>query len=268
MSTAHVVSKGTAAVQGDLWSERARDWAEIQEPACRALFEQGLARAGVGPGVSHLDVGCGAGLAAQFSARRGAQVSGLDAAEALLDIARQRTPGAVFRVGEMEELPFADAAFDVVTGFNAFQYAASPKRSLEEARRVARAGARLVIATWGEPAQCEASVYLRALASVLPPPPAGAPGPFALSERGALEALASQAGFTPVALEDVACIWTYADLETALRGLLSAGPAVRAIRTAGESKVRDVVSAAIAAFRDSSGAYRLENNFRYLLARA
>ena len=42
---------------------------------------------------------------------------------AFIAIARQRLPGRDFRVSEMEALPHADASFDVVTGFNAFQYA-------------------------------------------------------------------------------------------------------------------------------------------------
>ena len=35
-------------------------------------------------------------------------------------------PGARIVVGEMESLPFDDGEFDVVTSFNAFQYAARP----------------------------------------------------------------------------------------------------------------------------------------------
>ena len=59
-------------------------------------------------------------------------MSGLDAAEALLDVARKRTPSGDFRQGEMEELPFADGTFDVVTGFNSFQYAADPVNALRQ----------------------------------------------------------------------------------------------------------------------------------------
>jgi len=57
---------------------------------------------------------------------------GLDAAEALLDVARKRTPSGDFRQGEMEELPFADGTFDVVTGFNSLQYAADPVNALRQ----------------------------------------------------------------------------------------------------------------------------------------
>ena len=104
------------------------------------------------------------------------------------------------------------------------------------------------------------------LASRLPPPPPGAPGPFALSQEGALAALVKDAALTPTAERDVDSDWEYPDLETALRGMLSAGVAVRAIRHSGEPAVRDVVASAIAPFRTAAGSYRLRNKSRYLPA--
>lgn len=44
-----------------------------------------------------------------------------------------------------EALPFPDQVFDVVTGFNVFQYAANPEAALGEARRVARPGALVAV---------------------------------------------------------------------------------------------------------------------------
>jgi SAM-dependent methyltransferase len=69
---------------------------------------------------------------------RGAKVSDTDAAEALLEIARRRTPEGDFRCGDMEELPFAAQSFEAVTGFNSLQYAGNPAVALREARRVSR----------------------------------------------------------------------------------------------------------------------------------
>jgi SAM-dependent methyltransferase len=259
---------GTSAVQGQLWGGRARDWAEVQESTVASLFESVLDRIGAGPGRRVLDIGCGAGLFCQMAARRGAQVAGLDASEAMIQIARERTPGGDFRVGEMEELPFGDHEFDAVTGFNSFQYAASPVNALRKARRVARSGATVIIAVWGQAADLQALPYLAALGSLLPPPPPGTPGPLALSQDGALEALASQAGLTPRQLEEVDTLWSYADEAMARRGLLSAGPAVRAIQLAGEPAVWEAVARAIAPLRTPSGGYVMRNKFRYLVAQA
>jgi hypothetical protein len=60
-------------------------------------------------------------MAALLASDRGAQVSGIDAAESLLTVARERVAAADFRLGDLQDLPFADGCFDVVTGFNSFQ---------------------------------------------------------------------------------------------------------------------------------------------------
>jgi len=259
---------GSASIQRELWGARATDWAEVQEGTVLPLYEEVLAKTGAGRETSLLDIGCGSGMFCQMSAARGAEVSGIDATPALIDIAKSRIPDGDFLTGEMEALPYAESTFHVVCGFNSFQYAANPVNALREARRVARKDAVVVMAVWGKASDCQAAVYLAAVGKLLPPPPLGAPGPFALSEDGALEALARQAGLTPIEVNDTDCPWVYKDLDMALRGLLSAGPAVKAMQTSGESRVRDAVATALEPFKTASGGYRLENKFRYLITRA
>jgi SAM-dependent methyltransferase len=259
---------GNAVAQGQLWGSRARDWAEIQEGQVLPLFEAALDRIGAGPGRRVLDVGCGAGRFCQMAAQRGAEVAGLDASEAMIEIARERAPDGDFRIGEMEELPFGDNEFDAVTGFNSFQYAASPVKALREARRVVRSGGAVLIAVWGQAADLQALPYLAAVGSLLPAPPPGTPGPLALSEPGALEALAEQAGLKPGQLEEVETLWTYADEAEARRGFLSSGPAIRAIELAGEQAVWAAVSQAIAPLRTPSGGCMMRNKFRFLVGQA
>ena len=79
--------------------------------------------------------------------------------------------------------------------------------------------------------------------------------------------LAREAGFTPLENTVVECTWRYADLDTALRGLLAAGPAVGAMRYSGEEPVRQAVTTAIAPFRTLRRGYQIENRFRFLVAR-
>jgi SAM-dependent methyltransferase len=266
--TATDTTSGTAGVQGQLWGARARDWAEIQEPAHGELYPAVLDAAGVGEGTRVLDVGCGSGVAVQFATGRGARCCGFDASEGMIELARERVPSAEFLVGEIEALPYDDSSFDVVTGFNSFQYAADPVHALVEAKRVVRAGGTIAIVTWGLPEQCEAAPYVKILGSFLPPPPPGAPGPFALSTPGALEELAGKAGLEPIRADDVLTTWRYPDRDIAVRALLSAGPAVRAIGAAGEADVADAVAEFLAAFRTADGGYAIENTWRYLITKA
>jgi SAM-dependent methyltransferase len=175
----------------------------------RPVYEAVLERAGVKSSTRYLDVGCGAGMAAQIAAARGAQVSGIDAAEALLQIARWRTPGGNFRQSDLEELPFDDHSFDVVTGFNSFQYAGNPAVALGEAQRVTKPGGTVGIVTWGNPDGMEAASLVAAVRPLMPPPPPGAPGPFALSDESALRKFASDAGLKPVEVFDVDSPFVY-----------------------------------------------------------
>jgi SAM-dependent methyltransferase len=259
---------GSAAMQGDLWSVRASDYAEVQEPTFLPLYESVVARSEVAGASAVLDVGCGPGLAVQTLAKKIGRVAGVDATAPFIAIARKRVPQGDFRVAEMQELPHADGSFDVVTGFNAFQYAAKPVNALREARRVAKRGGVLVIAVWGLPEECQAAGHLKALGALMPPPPPGAPGPFALSDEAKLRAFAAEAGVAPLTVIDVSCPWIYPNLETALKGMLSAGPAERAIRASSMQQASDAIAGAIAPYRTASGAYHLNNVFRYLIARA
>jgi SAM-dependent methyltransferase len=237
------------------------------EGTVRPVFEAVLERTRVGPGTRYLDAGCGSGMAAQMAAARGAQVSGIDAAEAMLTIARSRVPAGDFRQGDLEDLPFADASFDVVTGFNSLQYAGNPVAALREAGRVAKRDGFVVIMTFGDPEGMGAAVLVTALKPLLPPAPPNAPGPFALSNETALRRFATDAGLKPVEVFDVDSPWIYADQAAALRGLTSTGNAIRAMEHVGEDAVTATYVKAIAPFRQEDGSVRASAWFRCLLAR-
>ena len=256
----------TAQANGPLWGARSHDWANIQEGTVRPVYRTVLERTGVGPSTNYLDVGCGAGMAVSMAAELGAMISGIDASDPLLEIARTRTKNADFRNGDLEELPYGDATFDVVTGFNSFQYAGNPALALGQARRVTKPGGTVVIVTWGTPEGMEAASLVAVLKPFLPPPPPGAPGPFALSDESTLREFASSAGLTPTAVFDVDDPWTYPDLDTAVRGMCSAGVAVKAMEHSGEEAVTSAYAAAFAPFLQSDGTVRVGASFRCLIA--
>lgn len=254
-------------VNGEYWGARANDWAEIQEKQFRSSYEVVLNRTDAGPTTRFLDTGCGAGLAAAMAAEHGASVWGIDASSAFLSIARTRVPDGDFRVSDLEALPFEDAAFDVVAGFNSFQYAGNPVEALAEARRVVKRDGVVAIVTWGMPQGMEAATLVTALKPLLPPPPPGAPGPFALSDEETLKSFALHAGLTPIALLDGDNPWVYPDELTAIRGLGSSGVAARAIETSGTEAVNAAHASAIAPFMQSDGSYRINASYRCLITR-
>lgn len=255
----------TASMQGQVWGARARDWVDIQEPMARPLYEAVLASLDLPAGASLLDAGCGGGLFCALAAGKGCKVTGVDAAPRLIEFAQQRVPGRMFLQCDLEDLPFGGTHFDVVLAFNSLQYTLSPLKAFGELHRVLKPGGRLAVACWAPPEQCEGAGCLKALAALLPPQPANAPGAFALSVPEAVADLAARAGFTPVTELTSETIWDYPDEATALRGLLSAGPAVRAVRHAGEPAAVAAVKQAIAPYKHANGRYRLRNTFRCVI---
>ena len=255
---------GSAGTQGALWGARARDWAELQEPAWRGVFETALDHAGLRPGARLLDIGCGAGGALVAARRRGAEVAGLDASEALAAIARERLPGARIEVGEMEELPFEDGAFDLVTGINAFQFAADPGHALAEAARVCRPGGAVFMLVWGPRADCELlSVTLPGVFALLPPAPPGPPPP-AWAEPGVIEERMRSAGLRPAADGSFDAELAFPNAALAERAVASA--LARAIAHAGEAKVLATIRATLPRVTRPDGTVAWRNRFRWVRA--
>jgi ubiquinone/menaquinone biosynthesis C-methylase UbiE len=203
-----------------------------------------------------------------MAADLGAEVFGFDASESLLEVARKSLPNADLRAGDMESLPYDDDYFDLVTGFNSFFYAANMVAALREAGRVAKPGVPVVVLVWGRPERCNLDALKRALASLLPPPDPGAPPPAKLWEEGVLEGMVSEAGLTPESRFAMSSVFQYPDAETMVQKTLAPGVVVEAVRHAGEAAVRAAIIDALTPYRTQDGAYRFENEWHYVIARA
>jgi SAM-dependent methyltransferase len=228
------------------------------------LWAAMLDAAAVGPGIHVLDAGCGAGGASVLAAHRGAQVNGLDAAEALLAIARARVADGDFRVGDLEDLPYADGTFDAVIAADVLPYVADPATVLCELRRVCMPGGRVVIAIWGAPEECDQRAIVTAVRALLPRPLDAEP--FALSAPGVLDALIAQAGLTAFCGGTVACPSEYPDGETFWQAQSSTGLLQATLRLVGAAPLKAGLLRAVAPYQTSAGGVRLENRFRYVTA--
>ena len=125
---------------------------------------------------------------------------------------------------------------------------------------------KLVTMIWGNKEDCEAATYLKAVGSLLPPPPPGAGGPFALSENNKPEKMLQDLGFAIIDTKDVVSVWDYPDSETALRGLLSAGPAAKAIDNSGYDKAYATVKEAMAPYLQANGHVVYKNKWRVVIS--
>ncbi len=249
---------GSAVAQGRLWGRAAHDWAELQEPIALPLWQAMLDAAMVGPGARVLDAGCGAGGASVLAARRGAQVNGLDAADALVAIARLRVPDGDFRVGDLESLPYADETFDTVLVADVLSYVADPGAALHEPCRVCAPAGRVVVAVWdvsgGSTYQIVTVVY-----DLLPVPLDRQPS--TVITPGVLEVLGTMAGLTLIDEGRVSCPLEYPDQETAWQAQVSTGSLQAVLLVIGAVRLKAAVLSAIAPYAIGSGRVRLENSY-------
>jgi SAM-dependent methyltransferase len=215
-----------------------------------------------------LDIGCGAGTFLRLVAERGGRPAGLDASDALVAFARERLPDADLRVGEMEDLPWEDASFDLVTGFNSFFFADDMVAALREAGRVAKPGAPVVIQVWGAHERCDLEAMKQVARPFLPPRPADAPPDPDLSAPGALRGLASTAKLTPDEEFDVMWTLEYPDSATLERSLVAVAGLAEIVGPEREPELKRAISDGLARFRRPDGSYALSNEFHFLIARA
>ena len=256
---------GSAPVQATLWGRDARTWSTEMEPQMGPLYDATLDALAPLAGLRLLDAGCGAGLALRKAADRGAAVAGLDATPALLEVAAGRVQGADLRVGDIDALPYEDRAFDVVTAFNAIQYAVDPAQAVRELAWVCRPGGRVAIGVWGDPERCETEALFARLRSLAPPPP-GTPAPLACSAPGVVEELLEKAGLRVVDGGETSCPFVFRDLDHAWTAHTSAGPPQKVIDMAGPDATRAVLDTVLEADRKPDGALRQDNVFRYVIA--
>ena len=256
---------GSAERWGPLWGARAADWAANEEQQL-PTYEAGIRALGIRAGERVLDIGCGSGVFLQLAAEHGAHVSGIDASSALLEIARTRVPAAELHLGDMQLLPFEDGTFDVVTGFTSFFFAEDRVEALRDAGRVAKPAGRVLIQVWGRPEACALEAMKVVTRPFLPPPPPGAPPAPSLWLPGVLEELASGAGLVPQRAFDISWAFEYPNEDALLRGLLSAAGLATLVPPGREAEVREALVAALAPYRTAEGGYRLENDWRFLVA--
>jgi SAM-dependent methyltransferase len=142
-----------------------------------AVAGEFVGRMAIPPGAHALDVACGTGNVAIPLARRGAAVTGVDIATNLLEQARERAAtenlSIEFDEGDAEQMPYADASFDVVATMFGAMFAPRPEVVASELARVLKPGGLLAMANWN-PAGFTGKMF-KVGSGHVPPPPGVAP---------------------------------------------------------------------------------------------
>lgn len=250
---------------GVAWSARARDWAYLMEPLFAPVYARLAAAAQLGPESRVLDMGCGGGLALRTYHEAGAQVAGVDAAEGLLSIARERTPTADLRHASITDIPWDDSSFDVVTGVNAFVYA--DDGALAEAHRVLRPDGILGIGYWRDPVDFEWPFRELGAALEAHVSEDETRTPMRMADPGAAEELLASAGFTAVDSGEVNSVSEFPDAEIAYRALASTGMMYPVTQAGEESGLRARSMKILHAEEQAGFGIRMTAGFGWLIAR-
>jgi hypothetical protein len=149
----------------DGWSELAEQWSELWAASAAPAHEVLIAASGIRRSSRVLDVGCGSGEFLRTLTDRGAVATGVDPARGMVELARTVAPLADIRVAEAENLPFADASFEVVTAVNALQFADDTVDALAEFARVLAPGGYVAVANWAEGARNDLDAIEAAVAA-------------------------------------------------------------------------------------------------------
>jgi demethylmenaquinone methyltransferase/2-methoxy-6-polyprenyl-1,4-benzoquinol methylase len=155
--------KQRAAKVSDLFAGIARRYDllnDLQSFGMHRLWKRRVVTlADVKAGDRALDLCCGTGDIAFALAARGAEVTGLDFSEKMLDVARTRlerskvkSGNVSFIQGDAEQLPFPDNSFDAVTMGYGLRNLTSWEAGLREMMRVVKPGGRIVVLEFGKPA--------------------------------------------------------------------------------------------------------------------
>jgi SAM-dependent methyltransferase len=149
--------------------------AQLTTPAAARLVRF----AGVKAGQNVLEVGCGTGVVSITAARAGAKVTGSDLTPELLAQAKQNSAIAGFDIdwheADVENLPFADARYDVVLSQFGHMFAPRPEVAIAQMLRVLKPGGTIAFSTW--PADHYIGRMFSLTARYMPPPPGVAPPP-------------------------------------------------------------------------------------------
>jgi len=188
------------------------EWSEFNDRADRHISERLVKLAGVRSGSRVLDVAAGYGEPALTAARKAGpegRVVATDISAEMLAFGRERAAAAglgnvEFMESDASSLDFPHESFDAAVSRWGIIFEPDAEAAAGRIRGLLKPGARMAIASWGEPHEVPfLSIPMRTTMKRLkvPPPPAGTPGPLSRPSPEAIGGLLEGGGFSHVAVE-------------------------------------------------------------------
>ena len=153
--------------------------------------------AGIAPGQRVLDIGAGSGNVAIPAAQLGADVTASDLSPDLLATGEAQAAAAgvslTWEEADAENLPYADASFDVAVSCVGIMFAPHHQAAADELVRVVRPGGTIGLINW-TPAGFIGQMFAVMKPYAPPPPPGASPPPLWGDEAHVAELLGGRVG--------------------------------------------------------------------------
>jgi SAM-dependent methyltransferase len=254
--------------QWDYWTAEGEHW--VREADRYDAMNSGfgaamLDAADLQPGERVLDVGCGNGATTISAAQRVAPtgtVVGIDLAQAMLSLARQRADQAScdnveFLEADAQVHPFEAGGFDAVISRFGTMFFEDPEAAFTNLRRALRPGGRLAMVCWQDVLHSEWIIVPGGAAAEhvgIPDfGPPGSPGPFALADHERLRGILEVGAFRDIAIQEITKPMRIGDDADDAIGFITSLELVRNDLFAG--KPEDKIQAAVDAAREALRAY-------------
>jgi SAM-dependent methyltransferase len=268
---------GFRAAQHRNWDTAAvgwMEWSAFSHPADRHISERLVELAGVRPGSRVLDVAAGYGEPALTAARRAGRegrVVATDISAEMLVFARERAAAAgldnvEFVQADASSLDFPEASFDAAVSRWGIIFEPDAEAAAARVRGFLAPGARMAIASWGEPDQVPfLSLPMKTTRERfgLASPPPGTPGPLSRPTPEDIGGLLEGGGFSDVAVERAEVVYAFDSPEHFTAYVRAIAAPIRALieQHAGDAQEAawDAITQAAAAAGSGSGRLRLAN---------
>lgn len=259
-------AKGFKAFEAEGWSAQAGTYGGLTGAITSRLAESLLDAADVRADGRVLDVATGPGYVAERAVARGASVVGIDIAEGMLTLARQRVGGVELLRADAEQLPFDDACFDSVLGGFVVNHLPDPPRALAEAARVLVSGGQAAFSVWDRPERMRVIGVVKDAIEIAGVDrggavPSGGPDPYRFADEREFRALLEGAGLVAVVVSTVERSHSVAGTDELLRGFLGSSVRTAALIRAQDAATRRRIIAAlertVEPYRRADGALEL-----------
>lgn len=237
----------------ETWGRCAESYLDTFAALTRETIPLLIDAAGVGAGKQVLDIGSGPGHVAAALSLTGAQVTGVDFAEQMVEVAQNRYPEIAFQQANAEQLPFENDSFDAVVSNFVVHHLARPDVVFREVCRVLKPGGCFAFIVFEAPeAQSSIGAFFQAVEAHhdlddLPHGPL-----FGMTDRSVYEGMLTAGGLAACRLDSHEIVWESETMDPVLHAFMEWGN-IAALPADVQGKIEASARENMQAFQQQSG---------------